>query len=51
MSDCLTKKVFRSLGQTDKSDDRVGHLNTIKSSNARGLLGGGGGGGGVEVSS
>ena len=43
---------------TDKSDDRVGHLNTIlaggggnlndpifKSSNARGLPGGGGGGG------
>ena len=52
---------------TDKSDDKVGHLNTIlaqgggnlndpifKSSNARGLPGGGGGGGGggdVEVSS
>ena len=48
-----------SLGEadfTDKSDNRVGHLNTIlargdrnlnnsifKSSNARGLLGGGGG--------
>ena len=43
---------------TDKSDDKVGHLNTIlargggnlndsifKSSNARGLPGGGGGGG------
>ena len=50
--------VFKSWGQTDKSDDRVGHLNTIlarrdgnlndpifKSSNARGLPGGGGGGG------
>ena len=49
---------------TDKSDDRVGHLNTIlargsgnlndpifKSSNARALPGGGGGGwGAVEVS-
>ena len=48
-----------SLGRhlTDKSDDKVGHLNTIlaigggnlndpifKSSNARGLHGGGGGG-------
>ena len=53
VSDWLTKKVFKSWGQTDKSNDRVGHLNTIlargggnlnkpifKSSNA----GGGGGG-------
>ena len=58
MSDWLTKKVFKSQGQTDKSDDRVGHLNTIlargggnlnnpiyKSSNARSLSRGGGGGG------
>ena len=49
---------------TDKSDDRVGHLNTIfvrgggnlndpifKSSNARAFPGRGGGGGNVEVSS
>ena len=48
----------------DKSDDRVGHLNTslaqgggnlndpiFKSSNAWALLGGGGGGRGIEVSS
>ena len=49
---------FRRADFTDKSDDRVGHLNTIlargggnfnkpifKSSNARGLPGFGGGGG------
>ena len=55
----LTKKVFKSCGQTDKPDYRVGHLNTIlareagnlndpifKSSNARGLPGEGGGVGG-----
>ena len=29
MSDSLTKKFFKSWGQTDKSDDMVGHLNTI----------------------
>ena len=29
VSDWLTKKVFKSWGQTDKSDDRLGHLNTI----------------------
>ena len=60
VSDWLTKKVFKSWEQTDKSDDRVGHLNTIlargggnlndpifKSSNACGLppeRGRGGGG-------
>ena len=56
MSDWLTKKVFKSWGQTGKSDDRVGHLNAIlargggnlndpilKSSNACGLPGRGGG--------
>ena len=62
MSYWLTKKVFKSWGQTDKSDYRVGHLNTIlargggnlndpifESSNACGLPGegrAGGGGGG-----
>ena len=48
----LTKNVFKSWGQTDKSDDRVGHLDTtlvqgggnlnspiFKSLNARGLPG------------
>ena len=58
MSDWLTKKVFKSWGQTDQSDDRVGHLNTIlaraggnlndpifKNSNTRSLPPGGGGGG------
>ena len=62
VSNWLTKKVFKSWGQKDKSEGRVGHLNTIlarggenlndpifKSSNARGLPGGGGGGD-VEVS-
>ena len=52
VSNWLTKKVFKSLEQTDKSDVRVGHLNTIlvrgggnlnnpifKSSNASGLPG------------
>ena len=48
----LTKNVFKGWGQTDKSDDRVGHLDTtlvqgggnlngpiFKSLNARGLPG------------
>ena len=57
LSDWLTKKDAKSWGQTDKSDVRVEHLNTIlarggenlndpifKSSNARALPGAGGGG-------
>ena len=55
-----TKKVFKSWGQTDKSDNRVGHVNTILARGggnlndfkcpgfARGLRGGGGD---IEVSS
>ena len=55
-----SKNEYRSLGMTDKSDDRVGHLNTIlaqggrnlsdpmfKSSNAQALLRRWGGGGGM----
>ena len=55
--DWLTKKVFKRWGQAVKSDDMVGHLNTIlargggnlndpifKSSNAFALSGGKGGG-------
>ena len=60
------RRLFFTEGMRDKSDDRVGHLNTIlareggnlndpicKSSNVRALpgKGGGGGGGDVEVSS
>ena len=62
VSDWVTRKVFKSWGQTDISYDRVGHLNTVlargggnlndaifKISNALGLLGVGVGD--VEVSS